>query len=31
MKTALLFATAWVALTSSVLALYMAWQAQPFI
>lgn len=31
MKTALLIATAWVAITSSALAIYMAWQAQPFI
>lgn len=31
MKTALLMAAAWLALTSSALALYMAWVAQPFI
>lgn len=31
MKTALLLATAWLAFTSSALALYMAWEHQPFI
>ncbi len=31
MKAALLLATAWLAITSSALALYMAWANQPFL
>lgn len=31
MKTALLLATAWLALTSSALAYYIAWVHQPFL
>ena len=31
MKTALLLAAAWLLFHSAAFALYMAWQAQPFI